>query len=189
MFRKFIEVLLVKMGERTEFTQPTVYEKVILHSFYLAPLLWVGLLMITISTSHGLPNEHSRAIGVGTILEVTGGLAALTVLFLIWAAQYRKKPMEMWAASHLVWISRSYLSLALFSGFAVLVFLVLLLFAAISTTIAGALIYGIPVLAFLTLGMFVIRLIKGYINLIRGKEMILVKKWRSRQESNLQPPA
>ncbi|MCB9984654.1 MAG: hypothetical protein H6864_03075 [Micavibrio sp.] len=145
--------------------------------------------MITISTSHGLPNEHSRAIGVGTILEVTGGLAALTVLFLIWAAQYRKKPMEMWAASHLVWISRSYLSLALFSGFAVLVFLVLLLFAAISTTIAGALIYGIPVLAFLTLGMFVIRLIKGYINLIRGKEMILVKKWRSRQESNLQPPA
>jgi len=158
MYQKLIESLLTHMGEKTGQSPPTRYEVIIIHCFYLAPLLWAGALAWDAFYAQTSLTDKPRAIGFGTILEVTGGLAALTVLFLIWAAKYRKKPIDMWAASHLVWISQSYLNLALFSALAVVAFGVLLLLGAISTTIAAIAIYGLPILALLTVGLFLIRL-------------------------------
>lgn len=182
MIRLFFEWILQRAGERTENSPPTAYERALIQALYILPLLW--LIWSVGSRALLQQDEPPSGHGIGDILGVTGALAAATVISLIWAVQYRKAPLEMWAVTHLIWITKAYTTLALYAAFGALAFAVMLLFALLVKPLAFMMIYGLPLVALVVMGGFLLRIISGYHAFLKRQPMG-ERKWRSRQDSNL----
>jgi len=160
VIRCLIEPLLEHLGRSTVHSPPTSIERALGHGAYAAGGALVAWVVLR-GTGHGTP------VGLGTVLQFTGLLAALTYLFLFWAVRYRHTPPEPWFASHLVWLSLSFglLFLAVVGG--ALFLAVGLLFAAIAPPIAMLLVYGPLVLGALMTMWFGYRCLRGYLAYLR----------------------
>jgi uncharacterized membrane protein len=183
MIRAILESLMKSWGEHTTRAPLTRYERALIHALYLGPLATATYIAARLTLSDTPPRAQ-----LGKIATLPLGLAAVTIVFLFWAASYRKAGLETWSMSHLFWISKAYISLAAWSIGGVLLLAIFMVIAAIiSPKLAAAVIYGIPLVAIGVAGTFLFRIVSGYLLFL--KEKPIGRKWRSRQESNLQPPA
>lgn len=155
--------LLKTWGRRTTQAELTRYEKALIHLFYLGPLATVFYIAARVILSS--PRSH-----ISEIVSIPLLLAAGTVLFLFWAVFYRKDGLERWALSHLLWISKAYISLAAWCVIGSLFFAVFLIVAGIiSAKIAAVLIYAIPLVALAVTAVFIFKIIIGYLSFLRQR--------------------
>lgn len=160
MLKSVIEPLLDQVGRRTTRTPPTVVELVLAHAAYLSGFALLGWAVLRAT-------GHRNPVGFEAVLSLAGLAAALSYLFLLHAGRFRPALPELWFASHLVWIFKTYTGLALAGAVGVLLLAVGLLLAALATPIAAMVVYGplLGVVAFLL--WFFYRCARGYVALLR----------------------
>lgn len=175
LIRFLIESGLKKLGEKTTSAPLTVIERVILHSLYLTPILMViGITLFRFILPYPAVTGHGFTIG--EIITTTLGIAAFTVFFSFWNIVYRKVRIEPWAVTHLIWVSHTYVSLAIHAVIAAISFAVFIILAVIITKIAPILFYIGIALVYLVAILFLWRLAKGYYYLVQSKPVDAVKR-------------
>lgn len=176
MFQYVAEWAMAKAGEKVEGAAPTTYELAAIHFLYLLPLfhlLQAGLryfspLFPPLYSAPILPH-----IGIENFIFALGALVSVTVIFMIWTIQFRKTRIDAWITSHLLWLFKAYYSLALSTLFAVVAYAVLILLVFVIKPLAALLIFGIPLLVLCAGGLFLLRIIRGYLAFLKKKPVAI----------------
>jgi uncharacterized membrane protein len=158
-----IRYLLDDLGRNPSIrSAPTAIERILVHLLYLAGLLALGQLAWRVA---GQPRPP---LSIVAILGGSAGLAAVAVVFLLWAVRHRRTPPQGWFLTHIVWQARTYALVALLIAAGFLLLAVGVLFAAIAPPLAVVIVYGPYASGWLVAIWFASRSVRGYLAFLRA---------------------
>ena len=157
-----IRYLLDELGRNPAIrSAPTAIERSLVHLLYLVGLIVLGQ-FVWRATGH-----YQAPLTIAGLLGGSSGLAAVALVFLLWAVRHRRTPPEGWFLTHIVWLAWTYALVALLIAAGFLFLAIGLLFAAIAPPVAVVVVYGPYAIAWLLAIWFASRCVRGYLAFLR----------------------